>query len=201
MNPALILIGGPSGSGKTCIAHELANALGGCVHLRIDDYYRDLGHVSADERAATNFDHPDALDWALLLEHVDALKAGHAVECPRYDFATHTRRVETVALTPAPHVVLDGIHALFRDELLNAATVSVFVDVSSEVCFARRRDRDLAERGRTEESVRTQFDTHVWPMAEAFVLPSLVKADIVLDGCGDLAESVAIILEQIAGRS
>ena len=191
---------GCSGSGKTTLAEELARALGG-FHFSIDNYYRDLSHLPAHERALANFDAPDLIEVPLLAAHVAALARGEAVERPLYDFPTHTRiagRTETVH--PAATLVVDGIFALHYPELLPLYDLRVYVDTPDEVCFGRRLERDVAERGRTAESVQVQYETTVRPAAERWVRPSARSADMVVNGTEGTAGNVERVIEELHRR-
>lgn len=191
---ALIGIGGGSCSGKTTLAKELAHRLGSNI-LPVDSYYRDLSHLSAAERAQWNFDHPDALEWPLLVDHLSLLAAGHSVPCPRYDFATHTRRTECRPIEPTPVVIVEGILALHAEIPTSAYRLQIFVDAAEELRLRRRILRDVAERGRTRESIQQQFDTTVQPMHLRFVEPTLQRADIVVDG----RRPIGTLVEEILG--
>jgi uridine kinase len=181
--PFTIGIAGGSGSGKTSLARTLVEMLGPrqCAWLDHDSYYRDLAHLSPAERAAINFDHPDSLDNALLAGHVRELRAGRAVERPCYDFATHARKATTTHIDPRPLVVCEGILLLAVPELADSFDLRVFVDTPADVRILRRLQRDIAERGRTVESVARQYMETVRPMHERFVEPARATADLVLD--------------------
>ncbi|MCC6154039.1 MAG: uridine kinase, partial [Candidatus Hydrogenedentes bacterium] len=174
MNSLLVLIGGPTCSGKTSIAHAVCSALpaGSCTAVGLDSYYRDLSHLPIAERAAMNFDHPDAFDWPLLIADVSRLFAGESVNAPVYDFATHARTGSAITLAAAEILIVEGILALYDEELCSMARLRVFLDASHAICLERRIDRDIAERGRTEASVRKQFDASVLPMACQYLNPT-----------------------------
>lgn len=194
--PVIIGIAGCSGSGKTSLAQELARELEG-THFHLDHYYRDLGHLTYEQRCCENFDHPDALEPDLLIAHVRQLADGRSIARPQYDFATHTRVPgETVRVYEPHFLLIDGILALHYEELRRLYHLSVFVDAPDEVCFGRRLRRDVQERGRTEESVHKHYAETVRPMADAFVKPSAAKADLVVDGTSSLDWSV----EQVLGK-
>lgn len=194
--PRIILVAGPSGAGKTVLSLELVEALGASVCMRIgmDDYYSDLRYTPVHARAAINFDHPSAIDWALLTDHVDTLAAGRPIRRPVYDFVTHTRTQEWVEVHPLPYIVIDGIHALADALLVDAAAVSVYVDAQRDMCLERRLERDTVDRGRSEASVRNQFDETVWPMAEQHILPMREQADLVVAGDTAVEDSVRSVL-------
>jgi uridine kinase len=183
--PVLVGIAGFSGSGKTTIARKLACALHG-IHFPLDNYYRDLSHLAPEERARQNFDDPALIESPLLAEHVAMLARCETIERPLYDFATHTRipnRTETIP--PAPLLVVEGLFALFYPALLPLYHLRVYVDTSEAISFDRRLARDIAERGRTPESVHRQYEETVHPAALTWVKPSAAYADLTLDGARD----------------
>ncbi len=180
-SPVIVGVAGGSGAGKTTLARELAAALDAPV-LSLDSYYRDLAHLAPAERAAWNFDHPDALEWELLIAHVASLAAGVGVAAPVYDFATHTRRPDTQVIASGGAVVVEGIHALYEPALRAAYRTSVFVDAPEEVRLARRVERDVLRRGREAEYVREQFKRTVRPMHTRFVAPAQEHAAWTADG-------------------
>lgn len=188
--PLVLGIGGCSGSGKTTLARELTQHLGATL-LPLDYYYRDLSHMPEEERTCQNFDHPASLEAGLLVEHVRALTQGNAVECPVYDFATHTRVPRLVKrLVPAGVILVEGILALHYDDLRSVFDFSIYVDAPHPVCLTRRIYRDVRERGRTEASVREQYQATARPMADKYVLPSAPYASLCVDGTASLDWSV-----------
>jgi uridine kinase len=201
MKPTLILgVGGCSGSGKTTLARELARELKGLPFL-LDHYYRDLGHLSYEQRCVQNFDHPDAIEASLLIGQLEQLAAGAVIEQPRYDFATHTRCIGVQErMEPAPCIVVDGIFALYYPGLRRLYDLSVYVDAPDNVCYERRLARDIRERGRTEESVATHYATTVRPMAERYVRPSSQHADLIVQGTESLDWSIERVLAEIGER-
>lgn len=191
MNPRVIAIGGMSGAGKTVLAAALAARLpGGCAVVELDSYYHPLDHLEPAERAACNFDHPSALDWALLAAHLGALLRGEAVHQPVYDFSRHTRAATTRRLDPRPFLIVEGILALYSVEIRNLAHVKLFVTAAEQECLRRRLLRDTAERGRSRASVLQQYQATVLPMAREFVLPSAAYADLIVSGEQPLERSV-----------
>jgi uridine kinase len=199
--PVVLGIAGCSGSGKTTLAEDLARILGG-IHFPLDNYYRDLSHLDPAERARTNFDDPATIESSLLAEHVAALARGEPIERPLYDFATHTRireRTETVA--PAPFVIVEGIFALCYAELLPIYKLRVYVDAPDQICFERRLNRDVVDRGRTPESVREQYESTVRPSADQWVRPSGANADLVVDGLLELDWKVELVLAALRRRT
>ena len=182
MEPVIIGVAGGTGSGKTTVAKEILRRAGTprIAFLQHDAYYKDLGNLPLAQRAMQNFDHPDALDNALLLAHLKALKASQPVEIPVYDFTTHTRTEETRRIEPQPVILLEGI-LLFADEALRKLMdVKIYVDTDSDIRFIRRLERDIKERGRTTESVVRQYLSTVRPMHLEFVEPSKRHADVII---------------------
>jgi uridine kinase len=197
---------GCSGSGKTTLAEELARELEG-THFHLDHYYRDLSFVPIEERARQNFDDPELLEHTLLVEHVRELKAGHAIWCPRYDFATHTRVTRSEdgtrpeQLLQERHVLMiDGIFALYYPELRELCDLRIYVDTPDEICYERRLTRDVRVRGRSPEMVAAHYAATVRPMAERYVRPSAAYADLVVDGTSSLDWSVEQVLSLIRQR-
>lgn len=202
MNSLLVLIGGPTCSGKTSIAHAVCESLpqGTCGAIGLDSYYRDLSHLPLIERAAANFDHPDAFDWRLLKVDLDQLLAGGPANVPVYDFANHERSEVALLMPAADVLIVEGILALYDEELCRMARLRVFVDTPDETCLTRRIDRDIAERGRTEASVREQFGESVLPMANRYVSPTRAQAQLVLEsgeGIASLAQRVLARIDQL----
>jgi uridine kinase len=152
-SPVVVGVSGGSGSGKTTFCRELVEWVGSenVVHFKQDNYYRDLSHLTPEQRDAVNFDHPSALDFKLLCEHLLGITQGQAVEIPSYDFATHTRHAHTVQLTPKPIVLLEGILIFSQPEILDLLSHSIFVDAPEPLRLERRIKRDVAERGRTSD--------------------------------------------------
>ena len=193
----LIAIAGGSCSGKTTLANAVRTALIDAVVVSMDWYYHDLSHLSLDERAGYNFDHPEAIDVGLLLDHLSRLRAAEPVEAPHYDFATHTRTGVRQTVAPAPYVVLEGIHALYWEQLRSAADTRVFIDLEHTACFTRRVERDVRERGRDHDSVSRQFTTTVVPMFETHVTLVREHAHIVVRGDAPLKTSVDRIVRHL----
>lgn len=198
--PYLIGIAGLSGSGKSELASQLAARLGSSEVLTLDSYYHPQSHLPPQERAKLNFDHPDALDWALFAAHLDALARGNAVEEPRYLFDRHTRSQETRTVHPQPYLIVEGILTLCRQEVRDLLDLKVFVSTAPEECFRRRLARDIAERGRTPQCIRDQYENSVWPMALEFVLPSRGFADLTVSGEEPFEKSVGRVLESLNRR-
>lgn len=196
----LIGIAGPSGSGKSELSRRLAQRLSAPV-ISMDSYYRALNHLTVEERAAVNFDEPASIDDELLRQHVLAIREGRAVEIPVYDFATHSRLAQAEPLAPAPVVLLEGLFTLYWEELRRLLDTTVYVDLEDEVCYSRRLERDIRERGRTPECIERQYRTTVKPMAERYILPTKRHAQVVVRGDGQLDESVEAVLRSTAVAS
>jgi uridine kinase len=190
-------IAGWSGSGKTTLARELANQLDATL-FPLDLYYRDLSQFPLDSRHKRNFDHPDSLESELIVEHVRALANGKTIQRPVYDFKTHSRVAGAFdTVTPAGVVIVEGILALHYAELRPLYTFSIYVNAPHDVCLARRIHRDMRERGRTEESVREQFEATARPMADLYVTPSAARASVIVEGTDALDWSVEQILRRM----
>ncbi len=195
--PVVLGIAGCSGSGKTTLAAELARTLDG-IHFPIDNYYRDLAHLTFAERVRQNFDDPDLIEAPLLAVHVAAMRRGEAIERPVYDFPTYTRvQGVTETVYPAPFVIVEGLFTLVYPELLPLYHLRVYVDTPDNVCFDRRLRRDVDQRGRTPESVRQQYEETVRPAALSCIRPSARNADLIVDGAGSLDWKVERVLSEL----
>jgi uridine kinase len=201
-NPFFIAIAGPSCSGKSSLARLLAQQLSGdrVSIISLDDYYRDLSALPHMERAAYNFDAPDALDDQLIVAHLTTLAQGMPVERPKYDFANHIRSQHTETVYPADWIVVEGILALYWQELNRLYDLKIFIRSSTRLCLERRVDRDVRERGRTSHSVIAQYQTSVLPMYERFVLPTADHSDLLLSGEQSLNEAADLVIEQLSKR-
>lgn len=182
--PVVVGVSGGSGSGKTTFCRELVARLGEerVLHLKQDNYYRDLSHMSPQERDAVNFDHPEALEFELLSAHLKQLLSGQSIDVPEYDFATHTRKPTALRFLPQPVVLIEGILIFSQPKIFEQLAYSYFVDTCEDVRLERRIKRDVAERGRTPASVRAQFFATVAPMHNLYVEPCKTKARIVISG-------------------
>jgi uridine kinase len=198
----IIGISGGTGSGKTTIANRILESVSASevVFLQQDSYYRNINDLPLDYRNIANFDHPDALDNDLLVNHVRRLKAGEAVELPLYDFKTHTRLNETRYVEPKPIVIVEGILIFADPRLLEQMDIKVFVDTPDDIRFIRRLRRDLAERGRTVESVIEQYTVTVRPMHMQFVEPSKRHADVIIPEGGHNQVSIDLLSGKIRER-
>ena len=180
--PFVIGVAGGSGSGKSTVTRQVLASIGpGMTAVLIqDDYYCDQSHLSPEERRKTNYDHPDAFDWPLMVQHVQALRRGEAIEMPTYDFSMDNRSSKTVTVKPAPVIVIEGLFALFDADLRKMMSLKIFVDTAADVRFIRRLQRDIAERGRSTENVIQQYLDTVRPMHKQFIEPTKRNADVIL---------------------
>ena len=185
----IVGIGGGSGAGKTTVVENLTRRLDArsVTVIKHDAYYRDLSDLPPEERAARNFDHPDALETSLLVQHLEDLRDGVIVRVPVYDFTSHTRTGDFVTLHPKKVIVVDGILVLAVPELRSLLDVKVFVDAEPDIRFIRRLLRDVEERGRTVECVTHQYLTTTRPMHQELVEDSRGYADVIVQG-GDESE-------------
>ena len=198
--PLFIGIAGGSGSGKTTIAEAVVDRLNGQVALmQHDAYYRHTPELSYEDRTKVNYVHPASLESELLVEHLETLRSGVAVERPVYDFAEHLRAKETVRIEPAPVVVVEGILVLSEPALRSELDLKIFVDTDADLRFARRLERDIDERGRSVESVIGQYLETVRPMHIEFVQTSMRYADLIIPG-GYNPAAVATVVELIRSR-
>ena len=198
----IIGICGGTGSGKTTVANRILESVSRdeVVFLQQDSYYLNLDQMPLDYRRIANFDHPEAIDNDLLVEHLRALKRGEAVELPVYDFKTHTRLAETLHMEPRPIIIVEGILIFAEPRLLEEMDIKVYVDTPDDIRFIRRLRRDIAERGRTVESVIEQYEATVRPMHMQFVEPSKRYADVIIPEGGHNLVSIGLISGRIRER-
>jgi len=187
VTPFLIGIAGGTGSGKTTVANAIAKRVGEerIAILSHDSYYRDFVDLPKDILDRQNFDHPDSLESELLVRHIKALKQGMVVETPIYDFKVHRRAAETRRVEPRKVILVDGILIYAEPELRKLFDVKIYVDTDADIRFIRRLKRDIAERGRTVESVVKQYESTVRPMHMEFVEPSKRYADLIVPEGGE----------------
>jgi uridine kinase len=180
--PFVIGVAGGSGSGKSTVTREVLASVGPEMVAVVmqDDYYLDQTHLSPEERRLTNYDHPKAFDWPLMVQHVRALRSGQPIEMPVYDFAADNRSSQTITVKPAPVIVIEGLFALFDADLRKMMSLKIFVDTAPDVRFIRRLQRDMAERGRSADSVIQQYLETVRPMHKQFIEPTRRNADVIL---------------------
>lgn len=198
--PLFIGIAGGSGSGKTTIAREVVDRLNGEVALlQHDSYYRHAPDLSYEERTLVNYDHPDSLESELLVTHLEMLREGKPVERPVYDFSQHLRSESTVTVEPGRVVIVEGILVLAQAELRSELDLKIFVDTPADLRFIRRLERDIEMRGRSVESVVSQYYKTVRPMHLEFVAPSRRYADLIIPE-GYNSPAVATVVELIRSR-
>ena len=198
----IIGICGGTGSGKTTVARRILENVSDeqVAYLQQDSYYRNLGDMPLELRRLINFDHPDALDHSLFVNHVKALRAGEAVAVPVYDFTAHTRRNETIRVEPKPIVIVEGILIFADAGLRELLEVKIFVDTADDLRFIRRLQRDVSERGRSVESVIKQYLETVRPMHLQFVEPSKRHADVIIPEGGYNEVGVDLISGKIRAQ-
>jgi len=194
MRSHIIGIAGPSSSGKTALARQLSARLPGTSIVSLDSYYRGMEEIPLEERKKVNFDHPDALDWELLHEHLVAIANGRAFDEPIYSFADYARTSETRRIEPSPYLIVEGLFVLYWPELRAMLDTKVYVQTAPAVCFDRRIARDVSERGRTPESVVEQYENTVRPSAEWFVYPTQKHADLTVSGEEPLDRSTSAVV-------
>lgn len=195
----LIGIAGASGSGKTLVANTIMEKLGSdkVVLIQEDSYYKDLSDIPLDDRSGRNFDHPDAFDHDLLAEHLELLLQGKTIAHPIYDYKTHSRLKETRTVGPHTIIILEGILVLSEPKLRQQMDIRVFIDTAPDICFIRRLKRDIKERGRTVETVITQYQNTVRPMYFQFVEPSKRHADIIIPRGGKNLVAIDLLTTKI----
>jgi uridine kinase len=199
--PKGLVIGicGGTGSGKTTIAERIISALSpeSVLVLQQDHYYRDLPHLQPQERSKQNYDHPDAFDMPLLIEHVRELREGRPIDRPVYDFTNYERAAETVRLSSSPAAILEGILIFENKALRDLMDIKIFVDTDADLRFIRRLGRDIRERGRTVDSVVSQYLSTVRPMHMEFVEPSKRHADVIIPEGGHNEVGIDLVIWKI----
>jgi uridine kinase len=197
--PVIIGIAGGTGSGKTTVARAIYDRVGSdrIEWISHDSYYRNFDALPPDERAKINFDHPDSLESELLTRHLDVLSKGSSVEVPVYDFATHSRKVETQRVEPRKVIIVEGILVLAEPELRKRIDIKLFVDTPADIRFVRRLTRDIEQRGRSLPSVVQQYLNTVRPMHEEFVEPSKRHADLIIPEGGENQVAIDAIIARV----
>lgn len=220
--PFVIGVAGGTGSGKTTVAQHVVDSVGALpdtlskahprsigqsdpgdqrvVMLAMDHYYLDQSHISFAERTRVNYDHPEAFDNDLYLSHIQQLLSGNPIQMPQYSFTEYTRTQQTILLRPAPIVVLEGITLLVDARLRELMDLKIFVDTDADVRFIRRLERDIAERGRSVESVVKQYLELVRPMHLSFVEPSKRYADVIIPHGGRNVAALEMLTARIASQ-
>jgi uridine kinase len=198
-DPLVIGIAGGSGSGKTTVAQKILERVGSerIAFLQHDSYYKDLSGLPPTQRAQVNFDHPDSLETELLIQHVACLRAGKAVEVPIYDFSLDRRTDKTFTVQPYRVILVEGILIFTEPKLREMFDVKIYVDTDADLRFIRRLQRDLAERGRTTESVIKQYQSTVRPMHLEFVEPSKRYADVIIPEGGFNTAALDMVVARI----
>lgn len=204
MNEITIIgIAGASGAGKSSLAHAMVSRLqkrygeDQVVLLHEDAYYRSRDDLTFEQRERINYDHPDALEHSLMLEHLDALRQGQIVKIPQYDYAIHNRLPNTLPLTPPRLLVVEGILVLHDVEIRSRLDLRLFVDVPLDVCLGRRIERDVNQRGRTVDSVLEQFRNTVRPMYFQYIEPTRQQADLIVPGGGENEKALEVLISHL----
>lgn len=202
INPFVIGVAGGSGSGKTTVVNHIIERVGreNIVLLQHDSYYRDLKHITFEERTQQNFDHPSSLETELMVRHVEALSKGYSVEVPVYDFKNHIRLEETIRLTPKRVILIDGILIFFEKELRDLMHIKLYVDTDADVRLLRRLRRDIVERNRSVDNVLDQYEKFVRIMHLEFVEPTKRYADIIIPHGGENEAALDMLNALISGK-
>ena len=198
--PTLVIgIAGGTGSGKTTVASEILSRVGRNIisYIPHDAYYSDISELPPNERAAVNFDHPNSLDTALMIKHIQALKKGELIQLPVYDFTTHSRTEDTIPIPPNPVILVEGILIFTDPALRELFDIKIFVDTDADIRLIRRIRRDITERGRTIESVLTQYESTVRPMHLEFVEPIKRYADVIIPEGGHNIVALDMVIARI----
>lgn len=198
-NPVIIGIAGGTGSGKTTIARRIYEHIGldRIEWISHDAYYLNFEKLSLEERHRINFDHPDSLETSLMVEHIDQILDGQAIELPIYDFALHARSKQTRRVEPKPAIIVEGILVLAEPEIRKRIDIKLFVDTPPDIRFLRRLRRDIESRGRTVDSVIEQYLSTVRPMHEEFVEPSKRFADLIIPEGGENRVALDAIISRV----
>ncbi len=200
--PLILGVAGGSGSGKTTVVNSIINTIGEeqVLFMQHDSYYRDLSHISMEERRKQNYDHPSSLETELMIRHLDALRKGYQIELPVYDFVAHTRSEETIKAAPKKIILVDGILIFAEPKLRELMDIKIFVDTDDDVRLLRRLKRDIMERGRNLDSVLNQYEMFVRPMHLEFVEPSKRYADIIIPRGGENTVALEMVIALIRGK-
>ncbi|MEM7336306.1 MAG: uridine kinase [Chloroflexota bacterium] len=200
--PIVFAVAGGTASGKTTVAKKILEVVGTSkiAYLPHDAYYRDLTHLSLEERVKVNFDHPDSLETKLMVKHIKHLLQHKTVHVPVYDFTRHTRTEESVLVEPAPIILVDGILIFTKRKLRELMDIKVFVDTDSDIRFIRRLKRDIDERGRDLDNVISQYLGTVRPMHMKFVEPSKRFADVIIPHGGMNKVAMNMVVSSLKER-
>ncbi|MEA3392026.1 MAG: uridine kinase [Candidatus Marinimicrobia bacterium] len=199
-NNIIIGIAGGSGSGKTSVAKALVKDmhLNGTVIIEQDWYYKDLAHLPQEERMKWNFDHPDSVEFDLLIKDLETMVRGETVDVPQYNYVTHSRAKETLTITPQKVIIVEGIMVLYGAKLRNLLDIKLYVDTDPDIRFIRRLKRDIYKRGRAIDNVIDQYMQTVRPMHETFVEPSKRFADVIIPEGGRNKVAIDLLRTKIS---
>lgn len=191
----IILVGGGSASGKTYVIDKVLKLIGeeNAIHFSIDDYYKDLSHLTFEERKKQNYDHPKAFDWKLLNEQLKDLKNDKSIEKPIYDYVEHNRSKNIIKVEPKKIVIVEGIMGLVNKDIRQLGDLKIFINASRERRLLRRINRDLKERGRDHDSIVNQYFDTVQPMYEEIIGPSQYYADLIINNDGYDNKSIEVL--------
>ena len=194
----IVGIAGGTGSGKTTLSEKILETFPDCaILISQDSYYKDLSHLTEEERSHQNFDHPDSIDFELLKSHLNLLKNNKPIEIPIYNFRVHARENYTKTILPAKIIVLEGILLFAVPEIRELCDLKIFVETDDDIRLLRRIERDMSERGRNFESIRDQYITTVKPMHDAFVEPSKRYADVIFPSLKRNDAGLAMIISSL----
>lgn len=198
----IIGIAGGTGSGKSTVVRKILERLpqGEVVILPQDSYYRDSSHLPLEERLEINFDHPDSIEFELLVKHLKALKKGKTIEQPIYSYLTCTRSIETIPIAPCHVIIVEGILVLTNPELREMMDLKVFVDADADDRLIRVINRDIVERGRSVNKVMERYECTVKPMHQQFIEPSKRFADLIIPQGGNNHIAIDILTKYILSR-
>ena len=198
MNTMVLGVAGGTGSGKTTLTKRLKERFGDQISvISHDNYYKRQDELTYEQRCLTNYDHPDAFETELMVEHLKALKSGRPILCPVYDFSQHNRSGDLIEIRPAPVILVEGILIFASPELCDLMDIKVYVDTDADVRILRRIVRDVKKRGRTLDSVVTQYLTTVKPMHEQFVEPSKRRADLIIPEGGKNQVALEMLIHRL----
>lgn len=195
--PSIIIgVSGPSGSGKSLFSQKICSNFGvnkEAVIISEDSYYKNNPELSFEERSIQNYDHPEAFEHDLLIEHIKTLKSDKPIDIPLYDYVSHLRKEETVRIYPCPVIIIEGILLLSDKKLRDLIDIKIYMDTPLDICLSRRIYRDIIERGRNINSIITQYNSHTRPMYFKFVEPSRKYSDIIIPKGGKNEIAIDII--------
>jgi uridine kinase len=201
--PKIIGISGGSGSGKTTIVRKISESIQDFVFIPQDNYYKSAEFINNSNITEFNFDHPNAFDRDLMIKHLSDLKAGRTIQMPQYDFVHHRRLEETIEVHPKKVIIFEGIMIFYEQTIRNLMDLKIFVDTPDDIRFIRRLQRDVNERGRTQESVIKQYMDVVRPGHFEFIEPTKSYADIIIPEGGmnmNALQVLAAFMKNIVGN-